>query len=682
MAETSIVFKANDQISGAMRSMLGNSQALNKQFEVLEKRVGQLSKKNDAINKSFASVSAQALEAKKALKEAETAFKRTGDEESRLNFENAKKQYKDLTDAAKAYEAASKSTRRSMQETQEQMRKLGTENGGSGAAGSGSSLGSLASGLMQAGLFKIGGDALAKAADAAVGSALGSVGGSLVSGTLSGAASGAALGSVIPGLGTLAGAAIGGAAGLLTSGTQALEQKDDSFKNYVQDAVQGQLDQRNADIQSGSALMSQRETDEIAFAKLLGGADISKDYLAKVRDMANHTPFLYSDLTSMSKSLAPAFGSDPERMLELMQAIGDAGASVGLDTSGMQMVGTAISRMESTGKTTLEYLNILQERGIDAYGFLADGLSKSKEQMLEMVSKGLIPGAEAAKLIQEGMEGAYHGAMELQSQTFGGLSSTLEGMQENQSAAYGEGYNQERSKGLTAEIDYLSGIGGQRQQEANRAIGAWQASLENAKEKAIRDAVTNAMNSNAYREAQATDDAAKMGEIIARARIQGQNAYNASEGAQLALESEKSLISNVRADASLHGDYYDAGYELGEEFSRGVMAGKLQNQQNTFGPTEIRGVTSGTSMMEDQQAWLKDYKSSHAFGLRRVPETGVYLLHEGESVRTAAETRGASGGDVINLNIYGLTVRQDSDLTAIAAGLFQMLEAAKRRAEG
>ena len=115
---------------------------------------------------------------------------------------------------------------------------------------------------------------------------------------------------------------------------------------------------------------------------------------------------------------------------------------------------------------------------------------------------------------------------------------------------------------------------------------------------------------------------------------------------------------------------------------RGVMAGKLQNQQNTFGPTEIRGVTSGTSMMEDQQAWLKDYKSSHAFGLRRVPETGVYLLHEGESVRTAAEARSASGGDVINLNISGLTVRQDSDVTAIAAELFRMVEAAKLRAEG
>ena len=114
MPETSIVFKANDQISGSMKSMLGNSQALSKEFEDLQRKVQQLSQKNDAFNKSFAQVSTQALEAKKALKEAEDAFKKTGTEESRLNFENAKKQLKDLTDAEKSYQDASKDTRKAM----------------------------------------------------------------------------------------------------------------------------------------------------------------------------------------------------------------------------------------------------------------------------------------------------------------------------------------------------------------------------------------------------------------------------------------------------------------------------------------------------------------------------------------------------------------------------------------
>ena len=54
MPETSIVFKANDQISGTMKSMLGNSQALSKQFEDLQRKTQQLSQKNDAFNKSFA----------------------------------------------------------------------------------------------------------------------------------------------------------------------------------------------------------------------------------------------------------------------------------------------------------------------------------------------------------------------------------------------------------------------------------------------------------------------------------------------------------------------------------------------------------------------------------------------------------------------------------------------------
>lgn len=690
MAETSIVFKANDQISGSMKSMLGNSQALSKEFEDLQRKVGQLSQKNDAFNKSFAQVSTQALSAKKALKEAEDAFKKNNDEESRLNFENAKKQYKDLTDAAKSYEEASKDTRKAIRETQEDMRKLGDSSGGSGASGGGSGegmLSGLGSGLLKAGLIRDLGNSVAGFAGTLVESSMGQTLGAAVNQTLSGAASGAAAGALLGLPGIAAGAAIGGLSGLVNAGNQVYQQKDDAFKSYVQENTESQLTQRDTDIQSGSAVASQREQDAIAFNTMLGDGT-GTQYLKDLRTMAAKTPMEYSDLTTMSRSLATGFKDDPSRMLSLMTSVGNAGSAVGADAGGMNTMATAFARMQSSGKATLEYLNLIQERGVDAIGMLANGLGKSKSQIYDMISKGKIDGVNAVNIIQHAMDAMYDGAMEKQSQTFGGLTSTLEDAKTEMQAAYGEGYNAERGKGIEAETDYLSGISGERQQEANRAIGAWQASLENAKEKAIRDAVDTAMDSSTYREAQATGDAAKMGEIIARAKVQGQNEYNASEGAQLALESEKTLAATIRDDTSTNQSYWDAGYEKGNWYTKGLAAGILN--RGGFNPgaagytyDPITDTWSGADGSSYDPKTGKQYKGSDAFGLRRVPETGLYLLHQDETVKTAAESRAVSGDGGVHVEITGpVTVRQESDIHAVASDLFQQIQMAKLRSEG
>lgn len=693
MPETSIVFKANDQISGSMKSMLGNSKALSKEFEELQRKVGQLSQKNDSFNKSFASVSTQALAAKKAMKEAENAFKKTGDEESRLNFENAKKQYKDLTDAAKSYDEASRDTRKSIRETQEEMRKLGANSGGSGALGGGSGdrmLSGLGSGLLKAGLIRDLGNSVAGFAGTLVESSMGQTLGTAVNQTLSGAASGAAAGALLGPAGIAAGAAIGGLSGLVGAGNEIYKQKDDAFKGYVQDNTESQLTQRDTDIQSGSAVASQREQDAIAFDTMLGKGTGST-YLEDLRTMAAKTPMEYGDLTNMSRSLATGFKDDPGRMLGLMTSIGNAGSAVGADANGMNTMATGMARMQSSGKASLEYLNLIQERGVDAIGMLASGLGKTKKQIYDMISKGQIDGVNAVNIIQQAMDTMYAGAMEKQSQTFGGLSSTLEDAKTEMQAAYGEGYNAERGKGIAAETDYLSGMSGERQQEANRAIGAWQASLENAKEKAIRDAVDGAMRSNEYRSAQATGDAAKMGEIIARAKVQGQNEYNASEGAQLALQSEKALAESIRDDTSTNQNYWDAGYEKGNWYTKGLAAGiqdfhiDMMGENKNSGPGRHKVVKHGVIVEETGGhvgSQKGGYIGSDAFGLRRVPETGLYLLHQDETVKTAAESR-AGNREAVQPLITGnvFNVRTESDIPAIASELLQQMNMAQMRAE-
>src|SRR5699024_3262360 len=156
------------------------------------------------------------------------------------------------------------------------------------------------------------------------------------------------------------------------------------------------------------------------------------------------TPLEYSDLTTMSRSLATGFGDSPERMLDLMTDIGDAGSAVGVTAADMNEMARAMSRMNSSGKATLEYLNILQERGVNVIGMLADEYGKTQGEIYDMISRGQIDGRDAVDIIQRGMESMYGGAMETMAGTFSGLTSTLQDAMTELDNARGEGYNAER----------------------------------------------------------------------------------------------------------------------------------------------------------------------------------------------------------------------------------------------
>ena len=165
------------------------------------------------------------------------------------------------------------------------------------------------------------------------------------------------------------------------------------------------------------------------------------------------------------------------------------------------------------------------------------------------------------------MQEQYGGLSEQMAGTYEGMVDNLADAEANAEAAYGEGYNEKRKEGIQAQMDWLnSGV----MDEANRAIGAWQAELENTKEQYQREAVEAMMETDEYQQAQAEGDAAEMGRLIMQAKVQGMNEYNASEGAQLALESELALAAAIRDDASSNQAYWDAGYRKSQEYSKGL----------------------------------------------------------------------------------------------------------------
>ena len=651
MPDVSIAISAQDRYSSAIKSMAQITKSFSKDADEME----------DILHKLNANKYSLKLDADAALKELkalEKQFEATGDEADGLKAQLAKANYDNIKRNLDLVTKGAKDAEKQMQKTGEAFRKTGNQVGFGGVSG-------VVSALVTSGIGQMVGQIAQQGANILVSSRGGEAAGTIFSSTLSSAISGSAIGTMAlgPGIGTAIGAAAGAGLGAISGAAQNLKKQDDAFKSYVQEAAESQLAQRDSDITSGSSIAARRETDRISFSTLFKDRGVAEDYLKGLVDMANTTPFLYDDLTAMSKTLATyGFRPETDKSLEkdfnsiqtVLRTIGDAGAALSMSTSDMSMVAQALGRMRSSNKTTLEYLNILNDRGIGAVGMLAEAKGKSQGEIYDMISKGQIAGTEAVEIILQALTDSFAGSMSEQSRTFSGLSSTLEGMEQEMQNAYGEGYNEARNKGLQDQIDWLSGKRGEAQEEANRAIGAWQASLENAKEKYIRKAVDDAMGTSDYQKAKAAGDAAEMGRILMQAKTKGMNEYNASKGAQEALAAEKAMVESIRADTSTNDDYWDAGYERGQWYTKGLAAGIMDSRDQVASAAAIKSSWEAFGGGGNNSYFDID-PGSFAVGLNRVPyDNFPALLHEGERVLTASQARAEErGGPTVQVTVTG-----------------------------
>lgn len=616
----SIAMSVQDNLSAAIVAMKSSVTNFRSDVTALQ---GEL----DRLNATRVQMRMDLTGAKREAKQAQQAFEELGDSATEAERQAAaadwKKAEENLENIRQQYELVGRQVRQTTRDMEAASGAISKAENRAGNAGG------VLSALGQAGLISMAGDAVGQWANVLLGSAYGGATGTLLSSGLSGAVQGAAMGSLLGPVGTVAGAVVGGGIGLITGGSQIYQERDDAFKAYVQEATEGQMEDLSSSITSGSATAAQRELDLIAFDQLLGGRGAK--YLDDLREMAAATPMEYEDLTAMSRALATGFGKDQQRMLDLMEGIGNAGSAVGVDASGMTYMSQVMSRMQSSGKVSLEDLNAFQDRGINVIGMLSDALGKSQGDIYDLISKGAISGTQAVDIIQQGLE-QYAGAMDKMSQTYSGLTSTLADAQTEMDNAYGEGYNETRKNGIQEEIDYLSGESGALIQEANRAMGAWQAELENSKEQYIRDAMDAVINSDEYKAAmsEGTDEGyAEAGRMLMEAKVHGMNEYNASEGAQLMVQYEKELAAAIRDDAASNDAYWDAGYRKGQEYSKGWAAARTSQW--------IEDVPDENTVAGRVRA-RNHYR--YAYGLDRVPYNDFpALLHEGERVLTAQEAR-------------------------------------------
>lgn len=658
---------------------LGN---ISRSAETLENDIESLGRELDTLRNRRVSVRMDLDDARRELRDARNSL--DGTEESIQRLQNAYLNVDNITEQLRDVSQAARNAQRDLAAADDELSRSRAGGGVAGGSDTGGTS-SLIYRLGEAGAWAYAGDILSNTSQAVISSAYGSNAGTMFGSVVSGATSGAAIGSMVaPGIGTAVGAGLGAIGGVITGATQIYEEKDDAFKEYVQTQTENQLSAQEESLISGSSIAAQREKDLISFTTLFqGNKDLAQNYLNDVKNLSNATPFLYDDLTSMSKILK-TYGFQVENMIPTLTKIGDAGAALGMGTDDMNAVSTALGRMNMGGNATREDLDILSDRGINAVQYLADAYGTDYGSMLEKISDGEVLGRQAVEIILNGMADAFSGAMANQSLTFEGLSSTLEGWQQEMDAAMGQGFNDIRKQGLQAEIDYLSSDSGQMMQEANYAIGAWKAELENSKEQYIRDAMDAMMSSEEYQNAEANGDAAEMGRLLMQAKVQGMNEYNASEGAQLALESELSLIGSIRQNASLNQQYWNAGYLVGLEYSKGRAAGMKDDLIASAGTTTT-GTTTNTVKAQTNGAGsfssMTYGGAARAFGIDRVPYDDYPVrLHQGERVLTANQARQMDNGSSaanITINMGNVTIREDADIDRIAAALAQNLKVAK-----
>lgn len=178
-------------------------------------------------------------------------------------------------------------------------------------------------------------------------------------------------------------------------------------------------------IVSGVQYNAMMEQSEIAWTTILGSAEKAVETIEKLQILGAETPFEFEGLDATAKLLNMA-GFEGDELFKTLVNVGDAVSAIGGNDEVLQGIGTALFQMATKGKVSAEEMNQLAERGIPAWGILADKMGVSTSELMEMVSKGKMMADEIIPLLVEGMGDRFGGAMEKQSKTFSGLVSTIQ----------------------------------------------------------------------------------------------------------------------------------------------------------------------------------------------------------------------------------------------------------------
>lgn len=197
------------------------------------------------------------------------------------------------------------------------------------------------------------------------------------------------------------------------------------------------------------------EQAKIAYTGLLGSAAAANDELAKIRALANSTPFEFTQLTKAEQMML-AVGMSTDKARQSLIDAGNAVAAFGGSADQLNSVALAIEQVHSKGKLQGQEALQLVNAGIPVWQMMAAALHKTTAEVQDLSSQG--------KITADVFEQAFHtysverfgGAMEAQSHTWKGLLSTASDLGQTLEATFGTPVIEQLEPRLQSILDKLS----------------------------------------------------------------------------------------------------------------------------------------------------------------------------------------------------------------------------------
>ena len=158
---------------------------------------------------------------------------------------------------------------------------------------------------------------------------------------------------------------------------------------------------------------------------LLGGVDKAEAKIKELSDMAAKTPFELPTLVDATQTLL-SFGVKAEDSTGILKSLGDI--SLG-NASKLETLTRAYGKMSSTGKVTLDNVQMMIDAGFNPLNLIAERNHMTMESLYKAISDGKVPFEELTWAIQKATSegGQYFNGMETASKTLTGRLSTLNG---------------------------------------------------------------------------------------------------------------------------------------------------------------------------------------------------------------------------------------------------------------
>lgn len=173
------------------------------------------------------------------------------------------------------------------------------------------------------------------------------------------------------------------------------------------------------------SFLSLKEGANTAFKVLLGSGEAAQKMLDDLYTFAKTTPFSYDTYLVAGKTLV-AMGVAAEDCIPYLDGITNAAIATGTGQEGVNSLAQALGRMQSSGKVTLETLNVLTYSGIPAIKILANEYGVTTEEMYKMISNSEILADEALPKLIKGMNEGTDGVAGATA-AYGGLAKEMKG---------------------------------------------------------------------------------------------------------------------------------------------------------------------------------------------------------------------------------------------------------------